>query len=293
MKLLGKPLPVIQDTPGGASLRGSHRLSSALQCGRLWWLSQRYSLTLEPRSRLFGTCFHIRAAFRNASLMSAPPAWYEPEMEEPRVVDAAVAGGRPELAEESRECAEVWYAETKGREEDRLEVEAQYLLTLRELGAVPAGHRLADEVISVRPDMIIRLNGRVWLIDYKTQSPRNGALGPLAVSYSVGIQAIMYVAVMRKWYEGLAGMVIERVSSRPPWTSHRSPIDPPKELADPCTWHPMIVRAIEREFELSRGTKLAPDGLLTGACFGRYGECDFLDLCRGEKTPAEFRRKGA
>lgn len=164
------------------------------------------------------------------------------------------------------------------------------------------------EVVTARLDLVCRsrVTGGLWVVDYKSvgragTNPRSTPPGRLrgwsenTNEYLIFWQGLMalHVASAHLAREGvldpLCGFVVRRMTRQPAWDTDewilRKPLLPYNETPS------LIRRCVTREFELkqehAQGRPAARTGILTGACFNRYGACEYRPAC-AKDTEAEF-----
>jgi hypothetical protein len=110
-----------EDSPSGASLRGSHRLAAVDVCERLWAL--RYHWYFRPAwdtpYRLGGTLIHTAYQYWYASMMAEAPGWFKKQSLVDRVQEQSLAVPEPVRSELVRHTWENFTAYRAWFEKDR------------------------------------------------------------------------------------------------------------------------------------------------------------------------------
>ena len=222
-------------TPGGASKRGSHRLAETAVCPRKWYFHN--ALKLVPKSTpdyyMVGTLVHLCLAYHYGPQCKLRPAW----LKEATLDEALNKTGRgyPQqiaLAKEIYEAyVDYWAGHDSGWEP--FGVEEEFTATLgqiRKLVNPKAGAQpLDNEVVSSRLDLLVKMNGRVWAVDYKTtagggfgSSKRLPTWNPEG-EYAVHFQFMLQTAILRvNFGSEFGGVIVERILKKPPFDFDRS-----------------------------------------------------------------------
>jgi hypothetical protein len=172
-----------------------------------------------------------------------------------------------------------------------LAVEREFVATLAQLGITGP---FASEVVTCRTDLIVESNGVMFIPDFKTAAVRKKKDGttaglpamPKRDEYTLSLQAAVNLRLGRLTYPNLKRFGILRVKSNgPPWDFKLDFIRIPKPVY--AGLPELLHRAVQVEAAIDRkmksGIPLERQGMLTGACFGRYGACDYWDVCTAER----------
>ena len=294
MKLLDKSISPKSIDPGGASLRGTSRLSIAAECELKWALRYRLGLRARPKShdldKTVGSLVHLLLCYHYAERMLEPPAWF---FERPldREINR-VATGQPQAIATAQECVDA-YRRFYASESDRsVAVEHEIVVTLGELDpACPAA--LRDEIVTGRFDRIYEHGGALIADDYKTQASKGARLYAFdAQRWSVNRQALLYLYLLRIAFPAreVAGFVIRQIKQYPPFDfkRHVIPIDTQAYVALPA----IVTAAVRREVELARELEMRKPrrtGIMVDACHAYNRHCEFYDLCYAESAEERDR----
>ena len=280
---------------GGASRRGSHRLAAAVTCERLWAL--RYLRGIVPKTQksfqLSGTLIHTHLAYWFADMLDEKPKWYQEKTLEEAIMDDGE--GYPDLIRQAEEAAEAFKQHYAGEPWMPLAVEEEYVTTV---GAINpnAPDDIKDEQLTCRVDLIAIWNGEAWCIDHKTQAGHSSS-GRLAKwrgdgQFGLNWQVFQNLWILRTQDPPLPypvrGFAINRVKRTQPFDFDRHALQPPEIAYNDAPL--MITAAIQRERDIQArvlaGGKPTPN---FAACHGRYGKCDYYDVCAARSKDAQAR----
>lgn len=268
-------------------------------CERMWWLHYEARLTLkeDKEHRLRGTLIHLAMAYYFASKMDPPPAWFH-EKDLNTALEEKGAG----LPDGIRKAKEVLVAYMHTYPDDDLQpytVEQQFTATLGELDPGGPHPELDNEVISCRPDLIARSGGILNIWDSKSARAgwsKRGEPGRLERWSDKGPWALDWQSlvnlhiVRRRLSEPVQSFIIQRLKREPPYDFDRHVLKIPPR---PYELAPRVAReAVYREIQIREKVKkgIAPTPSFW-ACYGRYGPCDYRDLCMAKaETQDEVRR---
>lgn len=286
---------------------GSTELADVDRCDELY--VNKYirglSLLVEPHYRLLGTLIHVCLRYYYAQfLINGVPEWWTrlPLFEELE----RVGRGRPKLIEQAKLVAGGYISNYQ--EEDRkwrvLLVEEQIGVPLGEIDPrCPdyQGKQLDDDtVVTVRPDVLSeRPDGVRCLRDYKGSAGDWGRLASWKEDGEFGLawQPMEYLFVTRLRVENIGAFWIDRIKRTPPFEFDRHPLSPTPEAYQQV---PRVIRRQVLKRRLLR-ERVAYNELYPGqgglaeylsglgsywTCWGRYGPCDFYDLCRSSNKAA-------
>lgn len=287
-----------QTSPSGASSRGSHRLAAAGGgCKRQFALSYIKGLRprYEPEHRLIGTLVHNCIAYHYAAKLAVPPSWFtQTSLDDALLKDARHA---PDLIRLAKNAALAYAKRWAGEPWVPYSVETEYKATLGELDPDGPFPELNDEVITCRSDLIVESNGELWIVDHKCSAGQWGKdyLEPWKDDgeYRMSWQAMVNLMIVRKRLsevtsKPVSGFVINRVKRREPFDFDRHVLHMPL-LA--YAQAPRVARMFVREElriydDLAHGIKPTPN---FSSCFGRYGSCDYINICAAESEDAQNR----
>lgn len=297
------------EAAGGASRRGSHRLSEAALCPRKWYL--HFGMGVQPKKTALhfveGTLFHLCRAYSRAKQMEAKqpgsaPAWFHRES-----LDQALereGKGYPDAIKLAKAMDAAYERHYAGNDPwEPVAVEKEYTATLGQLRKLinPTAKPQADdgEVVSSRIDLIYRANGYLWACDYKTTA--HGYQAALKKwnpdgEYSINWQFLLQTGILRvNLGSEFKGVVVERCLKKEPFDFDRSvaPINPvafrdlPNVIARQCFIERDIARqAVEAGARGEDMSTWLPSGNWWN-CFSWGSPCEFRALCTSE-TAGQF-----
>lgn len=277
---------------GGASARGPSRFVALGTCPTSWFYGFElgYRLKIDRPHRLVGSLVHLCLAYQYAARLSSErrPASFSRPLE-----DALLDLGRgfPEAVRQAREIAEAFKLYDAGRGWAPVVVEHELRATLRECGVAigaPVPDDVAHEEITARADLVVRINGELWVVDHKTQAPRGDRLDRWRDDgeWSMHYQSMSLLTLARICSaEPVRGVVIQRIKRTLPYDfDHHAILLSDAQLRDALeTTTAMVRRERELRHLIEKGVR-PPRHLW--ACHGRYGPCDHVDVCRA-RSPRE------
>jgi hypothetical protein len=289
-------------SPSGRSARGSHRLAAVGICEQLWYLKYHVGVDQlgDKAFRKRGTLIHLALAYYYAERMPEylRPAWLEKPLREALAEKGAGMPDAIRCALEIYETYGINYAQEPWRP---ILVEEELTASVGEIDASPkpgADRTLDAELVTCRPDLIVAIAGlegeAAWIVDHKSQGKpwgnRRGLEpwnpeGEFRLNWQVMVNLhIARAPSNRMRFGGLPvkGFIIQRMTREPDdrgaYHFDRQPLFVPP-LAYAAAAHE-IRDAVAHEYEVRR--KLA-EGIAPRksfwACFGRYGACDYANLC--------------
>ena len=289
MSLTAAAAPQAIESPGGASLRGPHRLIAVDTCQRAWkWRYYDYIRGHKDNPwRLGGTLLHTCYEYFYASMMDEKPAWFHQEDLYAKLEKQG--RGYPELIEMAKaNLAEYmeWYADDRHNLKP-LHIEKDFWATLGELDPGGPWPELDDEVVTCRSDLVYESDAGIWILDYKTfgASKVNRRTGRLFKwkpdgEFHLNFQVMMNLHILRQpryFGASLNGFVIQRSTRQAPFDFDRHPLTIPTLAYQETPRN--IRRLVKKEHEtmamVARGED--PPASLGYACIGRYGYCDYRD----------------
>jgi len=273
---------------GGASRRGPHRLAST-SCERLWALRSSYGVVAkyDPPLRLQGTLIHTCLAYYYAERMRPQPSWF---VERPIDVALAKDGeGHPDLIRNAVAVFEAFKQRVAGDTWQPICAEEEFEATIGEIDPEGSDTSLNSEVVTCRTDLVIEVNGELWIVDHKSTGGSYNS-DRLAVwkddgEYKMNWQIMMNLHILRTprnvarlGGRTVRGFIIQRLKQRPPYDFDRHPVHVPALAyqATPRTARNFVAKEREILQKIERGESPTPN---FGACWGRYGACDYHDLC--------------
>ena len=293
-------------TPGGASKRGSHRLSESALCPRKWYLHNALKLVPKhtPDYYMVGTLVHLCLAYHYGERLPVRPAWLKDA-----TLDEALAKtgrGYPELIQQAREIyaayVEFWAGHDSGWQP--FAVEEEFTATLGQIRKLVDPYcepgPLDAEVLSSRLDLVVKMRGRVWVVDYKTtaggfNSKRLPTWNPEG-DYAVHFQFMLQTAIMKvNFGADFGGVIVERILKKSPFDFDRNvaPIqrrmflDLPNVLARMCQNERDIAQQMLTAFDAGEDmTQWKPSGN-PWQCWGWGHPCEYRPLCIAETDGQE------
>lgn len=341
---------------GGASRRGSHRLSDGPGCEVRWYWQYHVGLEAAKSNYYmdFGTLVHAGLAYHYAERMAhRKPQWYldQPSVDIQMEEDAR---GNPDWLRSSQALvaaykryydADPWeplYIEEEFEAlvgdldpdgEDEPAVEFEYTGPCRGYDELredepPCDHwtdegahmphqtkralrlpRLNEEFVTCRPDLLVRWNGFIYIIDHKTGGGDRKGTGRLPVinpaypDYTYTWQAMVNLHVVRtgRCVDApaedpleVAGFWFNRVKRDIPYDFARDPFEAPSRLYAKV---PKTIRQCVKD-ERAKAIKCAqnPAALIAypWECAAKW-ECGFTRLChvnsvdeRNDRIASEF-----
>lgn len=292
-------------TVGGASKRGSHRLAEAVQCPRKWYLHNGRGISPKkpPIYFLEGTLVHVALAYHWAAKLPVKPDWYTRETVDEALLKAGT--GFPDAIKLAKDIAAA-YARHYGPNDPwtPVAIEQEWFASLGDLRKMlnPAAASQDDdsEQVSCRIDLLIRTNGKLWAVDYKTTAHGTGSRLPTfnpEGEFGLRWQFVLQAAILRKNFGAeFGGIVVERVYKKSPYDFDRSvaPIprrvylDLPNVIAEAARAERKIAQ--DAAAAMSRGADMEvwmPPGHYWH-CFPYGKPCEYRQICVSE-TDVEMR----
>lgn len=289
---------------GGASARGSHRISDITTCERKWWL--RYVKGLrgryEPPFRLSGTLIHTCLAWHYAARLpdDAKPEWFHTSSCDEQLERDGV--GHPDLIRLAKDTAEAyarWYSADPWTP---VAVENEYRARIGDLDPTgldepafdlemlsPEGESITvqfpalnDEIVTCRTDLVVMGNGYYWAVDHKTQGGnyKSGRLDKWKDDgeYALSWQAMINLLLLRQSGIPVEGFIINRVKRGAPYDFDRHPLMMPPMAYAQASRTARVQVAAERQLmrRIAAGEQPTPR---FWSCYDRYGNCDYAPVC--------------
>lgn len=299
-------MPEARTAPGGASRRGSHRLAVITTCPRIWWLKYRQGINLkqEPTHRILGTLVHLCLAYHYANKLETPPTWAKTPLRDALI---EVGRGYPEEIVQAQKIATAYATTYAGEAWMPVAVEQEFSATIGELRRMtqPKCPTLSgdEEIISCRSDLIVKVNGRLFLVDHKTLGKGYGQRLERwndNNEYALPWQFLLGLRLVRHYYYGqqeVEGVIIQRIRRVLPYDFDRNVLNIPARPYEQAIETARLMVLKERELIARTDRGEIPEGHFWN-CYGRYGPCEYRPLClaSAEEIPyvfdAEYRRDG-
>jgi len=294
----GAPTDRMEDSPSGASTRGPHRLSAVRVCERKW--AFRYHWDFRPPARadkdwrLGGTLIHLCLAYYYASRMpvETQPHWFKVKDLYQALKDEGQ--GRDHVIESAKASLAAYMQEYAADDIRPMWIEKEWTAKLGELDPGGPWPELDDEEVTCRSDLVYELtrSGFGNIMDHKSfgvsKTRRDGTLVKWSPDgeFSLNWQILVNLQIVRAellrmgrdptW---LRGFVIQRCTRNSPYVFDRNVV-PISQAA--YSYTPRLLRkAVKMELDLMARIEAgdAPDPNYD-ACYGKYGPCDYIDVCR-------------
>jgi PD-(D/E)XK nuclease superfamily len=296
-------------TPGGASKRGSHRLSESAICQRKWYLHNALGLRpkVTPDYFIEGTLIHLVLAYHYAAKMKEKPQWL---FETPLDVALAKEGkGYPDAIKLAKVCGQA-YAKFYEHNDpwEPVAVEHEYVARVGDLRRMVspscADHPADNELVTSRIDLLVRVNGYLWHVDYKTTLHGRGRLpqynpeGEYAVYWQFLVQTLILKKVLGADYRG---MLVQRIYRKEPFDFDREVVSIPRRpyidavetIAERCLDENRIAKEAREAAASGRDMSIwLPRGNFWN-CFSWGKPCEYRPICLAENDPALRECMGA
>lgn len=223
-------LPVVKleaaaQLPGGSSKRGSHRLSSVMECPRRWFFHTYMGIDplYEPDYFTRGSLIHLLLAFHYARGLNPRPAWLATLDLDTEL--AKTAKGQPALIQTAREVYTAYVAKGYDQNGAPYAVEHEIAATIGQikaaLGDTSPPSEWDNEVVTSRLDLMVIIGGLVYFKDYKsTLRGYNAALPKWTPNneFSVKFQFMLQEALGRAVFgKHFGGVMIQRLKCKTPF----------------------------------------------------------------------------
>ena len=261
------------------SSRGSTQLANVDLCEALWAYENVFNLEPKvPKKHLMrGSLIHEALAYHWAAQLAPdqrPPWFYECTLKE--ALDL-VGRGFPSLIGLALNVA-AQYQATYGQTDDNwvpLNVEQEFNARVTDTGLVPAlGYSVGTDIVSAKPDVVVydKRDGRTLQVDHKSGLPKGDA-------YQLSWQQSYYRQVLEANGIRIDGVFIQAVKTNQAGTvcSFDRIEIPMNRHMDPLMFHTLRRRMRKEQHVRERGYGYPSFGDQT--CYGRYGACDYRDLC--------------
>jgi len=292
------------ESPSGASTRGSHRLAAVGTCERMWALRYHWYFrqTTDTVYRLGGTLIHTAYEYWYASQMPEDqrPAWFWQETLQDKLRRQAAQMPEPIRTQlfEMALANLAHYMQRYAADQETFKVvsiEEEYRATLRELDPGGPWPELDDDIVTCRTDLVYENAAGYWVMDYKSHgrskvNPRTGRLTRWKDDgeYGLNWQVLWNLHILRKRYGSkVRGFVIQRTTRQEPYDFDRTPLTiPPLAYEEaPRVMRELVKYEYDVMSKVDNGEKPSPR---FHACYGRYGPCDYRDVCMAS-SPADQR----
>lgn len=282
-------------SPSGRSKRGSHQLGAVDTCDSIFTYAYEFNLRRKATkdNKLFGTLVHLRLQYHYAAMMKQPPAWLKLTS-----LEAALARdgeGRLDLVRSSSDCFNAYVRRWKAEPFVPIAVEQEFSATIGELDPGGPDPSLDSEVVTCKSDLIVERGGLVWIVDHKTAAPdpKTGMLYKWKDDgeYKLNLQVMVNLLVVRARLKDrfVDSFTINRIKSEHPYDDHdRHTVQVPRLAYEKM---PRILRnlvAKERALRAKTARGEPPDMNLA-ACYGRYGPCDYADICAASTAETQSK----
>lgn len=280
-------------SPSGVSAHGSHQLAAANTCERMFYL--RYVKRIvpngdnEPPWRLVGSLVHLCLSYHYQAQIQPPhPRWFTE-----RPLDEAISAegrGHMDIVRTAKEVYEYYRQHCGAGDTWRpVHVEQQFSASIGEMdpGRVGKNGEIDTTILTAKPDLIAEANGSLWVVDHKCSA---GGWSKDRLErwkddgeYLLAWQPMLYLHIIRKRLapRQVKGFVIQRIKRKLPYDVDRNPLRIPARAYSQV---PRTARKlVERETEILEGVAQGEPPIPNfSACMGRYGPCDYRDLCAAD-----------
>lgn len=318
---------LLAGSPSGASTCGSHELAAWTGCERLGSLRYGLRARRKSSTpwQIIGTLVHTCLAYHYAALLKDPPEWYRKVSIHDALTSAAE--GQLDQVEKAKQVYLGWYQRyaAAGDPWTPVTVEQEYAAKIGELDPDGPFPELNDVVVTCKTDLIFESNNFLEYADHKC-SGGNRSNGKLEAwkddgEYRLTGQFFQNLHIIRNHYEKegryVLGARVQRLKRELPFD-----FDRPPRLRMPLQAYQIAARGIRmkakrrldvRKKLIDKGYVLpdisgnaAPIAIDEGwreqvirvltdatidanfdACFGRYGPCDYADLCAADGRTIE------
>lgn len=286
---MGEPFEIVDDfDPGGSSKRGPHRRMAASKCDMM--LALRYLVHLRSTQANSwtskGSMFHLYAAYYYARRTPEAPAWWGRvsfKAERDKIVEPFNPKARAEMIEEDRLRFNAYRAWSKGEDLVPLFAERGMAATIAELDG--REDDIGREILTARKDLVARVDGKLTDVDYKTKAG-NRRWDKLEkfdeAEFPRDRQILENLAISRaRFKEPIDDFMIRRVKREASfdiaddfvavdWRAHKGVAARARRTVQ------TEIRVADR---VRQGKKIRENGLDSNACFGRFGPCDYFNVC--------------
>jgi hypothetical protein len=302
---------------GGASRRGSHKLSDNDGCEVRWYYSHFKHWKAKAGSKEYadyGTLLHTGLAYYYAEKLAEDkrPQWWlnQPNSKQAMEEDSL---GRLDWLQRANECMDAYrhfYAaeavepvlveeelsstvgtlDPDGKDEPAEDIE--YLerdpLTGEMVTKVWHLPTLNDEILTCRLDILVRMGGDIWMWDHKTagggkkDSTRLPIIDPRWPDYTYVWQA-MYNLHLARLHMPVQGFMLNRIKRTSPFDFKRDIFDIPERQYQkvPRTAREMV----RKERAVLKKCLLDPNSLVAKQWECKKGfECDYTKVCYAESV---------
>jgi len=248
------------------SRRGYHRLALYQTCPQAF--SYRYNLELESlrvsEQLALGTLVHLGLEHRYRAALGQKVGVLEP-IEAMRNAPARVAYVFARALEIYKAYAEQWEIDPL----KPVDVEREFEL------------RVNGQVYTQRVDLVAELGGRIVFVDHKTSA----RVSTSASQWETSGQFAGYSLIAKHLVESIykrpfGGVIVNLVATQAPYKFKRLPVLMPTSFVDAMTiglartYANMNADAERDPWQYTRHMD---------ACWGRYGQCSYLELCKRGK----------
>lgn len=252
-----------------------------------------YRLAHDKPYRMRGTILHLILAYYYGELMRArgltPPAWLFAQTLEERL--AAECSGFAEIVERCLAFRRYYIRAAKNESFEPVAIERQLYIRL---GDVPEIRTevvklgLEREVVTMRGDLTALVNGKLVGIDYKSTEEGHDTLprwsDNIRLDYELGLQMPVTLRSLRMAYgeENVRGVAIRRLKASEPFHFDYQPLRIEPHVYEGSAWSMLghVKRELEVRARVTAGGRPTP---CWGHCMGRYGACDYINLCAAPK----------
>jgi len=282
-----------EDSPSGASLRGSHRLAAVETCERMWALRYYWYFrgNKDNEWRLGGSLIHTCYQYYYASLLPVKPPWYFEKTLQERLAEQSLAMPEPKRSELVKMALTNLHYYMQVYSTDReilrpLHIEEEFAATLGELDPGGPWPELDNDLVTCRPDLVYEIGPWIWILDYKSHgrsrvNPKTGRLTRWKEDgeYAINWQVLINLLILRKRLgPRVRGFVIQRTTRQEPYDFDRTPLTIPQIPYEEAarTARELVRHEYQVMSKIEQGER---PSARYHACYGRFGPCDYRYAC--------------
>jgi hypothetical protein len=297
-----------EDSPGGASTRGSHRLAAVATCERLWALRYYWFIRLAKDNpwRLGGTLVHTTREYLFASMMPEHerPAWFYNATLEQRLWEQA--GGHAQKTElvnmSMANLADyMQFAQANIPNMRPIAIEREEWATLGELDPGGPWPELDPEIVTCRNDLLYQDGPWEDVMDFKShgRSKVNSRTGRLTKwkpdgEYGLNWQALVNLHLTRARRGPMVrafviGRTTRQVTQLGFYDHDHHVLEIPGMAYEetPRQLRRLVKKERDLMHRLDCGGTPEPS---YHACYGRFGPCDYRYACMAKNKAQMMER---
>lgn len=301
-------LPILREDPSGPSTRGPHRIQAFAACelAGLMRYYLGYISNFTESYKMIGTLFHLIAAYHYAEILAKSGMvipWLSIDLEtRAREIYLTPWQDATKDWEQAQRAGGAYVRHYRGENWIPIAVETERWATLGEIDPGGPWPELDSEIVTCRNDLEVEVEGpgTIGINDFKTQSiygqdlPKwNADTTPFRLDWQAADNMVVTTAHYRR--EGKrppSFFAIQRVTRKTDAKKRhkfdRNPVTIPPTIMEDT---PRLLRmGVRKELDvidrMKAGHRVMRDGVVKGACYHRFGACDFADFCAGKSKEA-------